>query len=533
MDPYRNKNSEENNNEQPNNINQKMSNQYEEDDDDDINVFSDDENDFQKKNASSINNSKKNNDYSSKMNNLYQNQTNQTSYNKNSLEQISKKAASRGYLDNEDLENNENDNEFNYDMLNLNNNSNIAYANVQDNIKYKNKIDNSSNSIKFDYSQKKDSNLKVNLKLNTNSINKSKDLENDVNISDIKQAERSGLNISNNGLLAGSDLNQNLNAGDLMSEKSGFNKHQHIGSDKINFNPNTSLKRKEKDLGKINKDTHSNYKGENHSSNNQKSNKNLNQSNKAYNDKGKNHIENQFNNKDDYNSNLNKKEYLNTKGTKKTMRNQNNQNPNNEEENNNDSENNENEEIENENPNEIEQDEFLESLEINLRMQAEEIFDLFVNEISPKIMNPIAVDLFEMQNLLEVIGIRKNEFEINCALKKIKSEKLKSFKYEDIYTKENFIDVVESFLEFRIEDKLLVEVFRKIDLEENGVLNLVKLQEVSRKYQLNLSNEELIEILEFFNMESYLENKNSGQQYQNFKSTFDFEKFCKLYYQGG
>ena len=137
-----------------------------------------------------------------------------------------------------------------------------------------------------------------------------------------------------------------------------------------------------------------------------------------------------------------------------------------------------------------------------------------------------------MQNLLDVLGIRKNEYEINSSLKKLKGEKPKQFKVDDEFTKENFLDIVESFHEFRVEDKFLVEAFRKIDTEENGILNLMKIQEISNKLKLNFTEEEIKEILEYFTMETYLNNNNAGIKYQNFKSQFDFENFCKLYYQG-
>lgn len=187
---------------------------------------------------------------------------------------------------------------------------------------------------------------------------------------------------------------------------------------------------------------------------------------------------------------------------------------------------------ENQDENQTEKDDIMENLEVNLLKHGDEIFDLFVFEISKKETDPPAIDLFEMQNLLDVVGIIKNEFEINCSLKKIKGENPKSFIYEDKYTKENFLDVLDSFLEFRVEDKLLVEAFRKIDPQEDGILNAVKLEEISKKLGLGFSSEEIIDILEYFNMEKYLINKNSGNNYQNYSSTFDFEKFCKLYYQG-
>ena len=52
------------------------------------------------------------------------------------------------------------------------------------------------------------------------------------------------------------------------------------------------------------------------------------------------------------------------------------------------------------------------------------------------------------------------------------------FSLDERYSKVNFIDIVKSFLEFRIEDKILVEVFMTIDPKENGYLNLNKLQSV-------------------------------------------------------
>ena len=38
-----------------------------------------------------------------------------------------------------------------------------------------------------------------------------------------------------------------------------------------------------------------------------------------------------------------------------------------------------------------------------------------------------SINLYEVQNLMEVLGIRKNEIEINCSIKKLKGDKPKCF----------------------------------------------------------------------------------------------------------
>jgi Ca2+-binding EF-hand superfamily protein len=223
---------------------------------------------------------------------------------------------------------------------------------------------------------------------------------------------------------------------------------------------------------------------------------------------------------------------------------------------------------------EIENDPILSKFDINLIKFADEIFDMYVEnekkekdkeigeikenkDIRSNYDNKSNIDLiskksnksknskqtqegngkitlYEVQNLLEVLGIKKNDIEINCSIKKIKQEKPKKFSQDETYSKENFIDIVKVFFEYRIEDKILVEVFRKIDKEENGYLNLDKLKTINDKNLLNFSTEEMNDILNFFNMEEYIKSikENKYINDHEYSTKFDFKKFSDLYYQG-
>lgn len=224
----------------------------------------------------------------------------------------------------------------------------------------------------------------------------------------------------------------------------------------------------------------------------------------------------------------------------------------------------------NEKRKEIDNDPVLSKFDINLLKYADEIFDMYIenekkenaekekegnkdnkenednkdnknnennNNEENKENNLIdqvdKISLYELQNLMDVLGIKKNEFEINSSIKKLKQEKPKTYSQDEKYSKENLIDIVRSFLEYRIEDKILVEVFRKIDVQQNGYLNISKLKAINESKLLNFSEEEMLDILYFFNMEEYMENKLKGvQNIDENEMKFDFQKFSKLYYQG-
>ena len=179
---------------------------------------------------------------------------------------------------------------------------------------------------------------------------------------------------------------------------------------------------------------------------------------------------------------------------------------------------------------------------LNLIQIAGDCFDYYVNSIRSK-KNLIDIDLYEVKNLLEVIGIKKNEYEIRNKIFELKNEQMKKFKEDEKYSKQNFCDIVEGFKQYRIDDKLLVEVFRHIDTENEGIINMNKLIRINKEIGLNFTDEEMKDILEFFELEEkfFIKDKKVKEEINhkpysygnsNKNVTMDFEKFCKLYYQG-
>lgn len=162
-----------------------------------------------------------------------------------------------------------------------------------------------------------------------------------------------------------------------------------------------------------------------------------------------------------------------------------------------------------------------------------ECFDLFTQNVKKKIQAKI--DIYEVINLLDVIGIKKNEFDVKNKILEIKSENPKKFSSEEKHTRQNFCDIVDAFRTYRIDEKLLVAAFRKIDKEEDGTIDFFDLQRINKEKKLNFTDEEIYEMLDFFEMEEKMKQNLSLKQYnsENKEDPFlTFENFCKLYYQG-
>jgi Ca2+-binding EF-hand superfamily protein len=160
---------------------------------------------------------------------------------------------------------------------------------------------------------------------------------------------------------------------------------------------------------------------------------------------------------------------------------------------------------------------------------AEECFKMYIKK--QRKVNSSTIDNYEIKNLLEVIGIKKNEFEINNAINKVRMEKPKTFENdENGYTLTNFMDVVRVLKDYRIEDKLLVKVFKTIDDESDGLIQLENLEEISKKLNLDLSREEINDMLGYFDIENIVKNGPDYKPPNNYE--MDFEEFSRLYYQG-
>jgi Ca2+-binding EF-hand superfamily protein len=175
---------------------------------------------------------------------------------------------------------------------------------------------------------------------------------------------------------------------------------------------------------------------------------------------------------------------------------------------------------------------------IDLIKMAKDCFQYYFDKVRKnKIIRTI--DIYEIQNLLDVIGIKKNIHEINNKIIQLKSDRPKDFPVDNKFTESNYISIAESFKDYRIEDKLLVQAFREIDKESDGTININKLRRINKERNLGFTEEEMVEMLEFFEIDlkmkkKYLKNlaDEDKQNDQDGEKLFDYETFCKLYYQG-
>jgi hypothetical protein len=166
---------------------------------------------------------------------------------------------------------------------------------------------------------------------------------------------------------------------------------------------------------------------------------------------------------------------------------------------------------------------------VDIVQLADECFDIYQVTVKNRYFR--LIDVNEVQNLLDVLGIKKNLFEIkNCI---IDLKRTKKFRNDDKYSKQNFLDIVEFFRNYRIDDKILAEVYREIDSQCDGYITFEDIQYISRTKNLNFSKEEINDILNYFELENIVKSELQNKTYiSKEKNYFDFEKFCKLYYQG-
>lgn len=160
---------------------------------------------------------------------------------------------------------------------------------------------------------------------------------------------------------------------------------------------------------------------------------------------------------------------------------------------------------------------------------ADECFDIY--QVTVKNRNFRLIDINEVQNLLDVVGIKKNLYEIRNCIFDLK--RTKKFRVDEKYTKQNFLDIVDYFRNYRIDDRLLAEVYRFIDEHCDGYMTYEDILNISRAKKLNFSDEEINDILYFFELEDIVKCEMQNKNYApSDKSYFNFEKFCRLYYQG-
>jgi Ca2+-binding EF-hand superfamily protein len=153
---------------------------------------------------------------------------------------------------------------------------------------------------------------------------------------------------------------------------------------------------------------------------------------------------------------------------------------------------------------------------------AEECFDYFVSKEEKKMNNLYFIEFEELKNLLMVIGIKKNIYEILEKIENIKAYKPKTFFFENKYTKENFIDIVKSFEDYRIEEKFLIQIFNEIDKDGEGYIDIEKVRNLTKVMNLDFTDEEIDDML---SLDSIGSNRN-----KDLNRKIDYETFCNLFY---
>lgn len=178
--------------------------------------------------------------------------------------------------------------------------------------------------------------------------------------------------------------------------------------------------------------------------------------------------------------------------------------------------------------------------DINILNLASELWGIYITQIKDNTTNNISlisklkedvlenkltgqetINIYEMQSLLDIIGIKKNINEIKLNINILIQKYPSNYLNIDSYNLSNFLDVVDSFRNNRIDDKLLVSAFQKLEVDGDGVIDINNLKTVNKNLNINLSDKELLDIVNFF---------NEGEN--NINAGLTFEEFTNLYYQG-
>lgn len=156
---------------------------------------------------------------------------------------------------------------------------------------------------------------------------------------------------------------------------------------------------------------------------------------------------------------------------------------------------------------------------INLSELASDVWDIYFEQYRMGEIDE-TVDIYEIQMLMDIIGIKKNETEIKMKLVILAQKNPKDYLSDKYFSFDNFLELVESFKTYRIDDKLLVNAFQIMEVNGDGLIDIANLRKVNTQFNLNFSDQEMFDILNYFN---FIDISNPS---------LSFEDFCNLYYQG-
>lgn len=134
---------------------------------------------------------------------------------------------------------------------------------------------------------------------------------------------------------------------------------------------------------------------------------------------------------------------------------------------------------------------------------------------------PGKVDVNNILILLDAIGIKKNEYELKNLIEILRKNPTINFNLQDDdkYDLNDFKEIVKAIREERsyIEEKFMVEAFSRIDEKNQGVIDKDSLKKYARKAVPNITDEEIMDIIKYFNSED---------------EVMTYENFFKLYHEG-
>src|SRR5690606_9521449 len=97
-----------------------------------------------------------------------------------------------------------------------------------------------------------------------------------------------------------------------------------------------------------------------------------------------------------------------------------------------------------------------------------------------------------------------------------------AFIAEDKFTKENVIDIVKTFLDYKVKDNILIEAWNRIDTNREGLVDFYKMRNICEKVGMGLNDDEILDML---NLSLSGFELKGGKNKEN----ITYEDFCRLY----
>jgi Ca2+-binding EF-hand superfamily protein len=149
-------------------------------------------------------------------------------------------------------------------------------------------------------------------------------------------------------------------------------------------------------------------------------------------------------------------------------------------------------------------------------------------KMNNKDKNNERIDIHQILIILDAVGIKKNEYEIQNKLQHLRNEG-NELADDDKVNKEEFVLLVKEIKKEKayIEEKFLAEAFSRIDTRGDGLIDFNSLKAFAKKANGDITDEEIIDMLNYFEINDDYVPSNDRK---NRKLTY--EQFYKLYHEG-